>query len=447
MHVSVEIGEGLQRHVLVDIPAEPVKTAIDEKLKELASKVRIDGFRPGKVPVRIVKQRYYPAARQEVTNELLESSYREAIEQEKLQPAGNPIAVKEREATEKDGFSYTATIEVYPKVELQDLTGETLIECSSEITDIDIDNTIQTIREQNAKDETVEQPAEQGDTVHVDTTRQLEGEDTPQEDSHKQITLGSGHMIAGFEDGLIGARAGDERTLDLVIPDDHSDEEIAGKKAQYIVNIQKVTRSKLPELDEDFIKSLGIEDGTETRLRTETGDNLRIELSRKLRRIRKEEAFKLLATMNPFEVPTPLVENQAENLRDQLLDQWRIPPESRKNLGIDLKHFMKEAREQIHLGFLITAIVDEQKLQVSEDELREIAHEQAQSYQDPEKFIEASLREQEYRETLRNAVLEEKVTDWIYQQVNVEQKTVTFAELQKPTEAEETTENQDTTDA
>ena len=448
MHVSVEIGEGLQRRVLVDLPAEPVQTAIDEKLKEIASKVRIDGFRPGKVPIRIVKQRFYSDARHEVINELLESSYKEAIEQQKLQPAGNPSAVKEREAAEKDGYSYTATIEIYPEVELKDITGETLLERASEITEADIDNTIQAMRKQKAEVRTVDRPAELGDTVYIVSTRQLENEDKPKpEYLHEPIIIGSGEELAGFEEGLIGASTNDERTLDLVIPDDYDDTEIAGKKAQYVVEIQKITTSKLPELDEEFIKSLDIEDGTEASLRTEVGDNLRIELPRKLNRIRKEEGFELLVKMNPFEVPTPLVENQAEHLRDQLLDQWQVPVESRRSMGIDLKHFMEKARGQVHLGFLVTAVVEQQKLQVSEDELREMAHEQAQSYQEPEKFIESSLREPDAREALRNAVLEEKITDWIYQQVSVEQKTVTFEELQKPTEAESTVEDQDTTDA
>ena len=167
MHVSVESGEGLQRRVLVDIPAELVQTAIDEKLQELSGKVRIDGFRPGKVPMRIVKQRFYKNARQEVTGDLLESSYQEAIEQQQLKPASQPTNIEERKAAEKGGFSYTATLEVMPEITLQDLTGQQLVDQESEITDDDVESTIQTMREQKATDVDTNQPAEQGNKLYL----------------------------------------------------------------------------------------------------------------------------------------------------------------------------------------------------------------------------------------------------------------------------------------
>ena len=434
MQVSVESGEGLQRHLLVDIPAEPVQAAIDEKLKEIASEVRVDGFRPGKVPLRIVKQRFYNNARQDVVNDLLESSFVEALEQQAFQAAGRPTAIDERKAVEKGGFSYTATIEIIPEVNLQDLTEQTLVNRESELTEADIDATLLVMRKDKQIEVDVDRPAEPGDTVYIDYVGKVDGEDFYGNTAeNKSILLGSGDENEPFENALIGARVGDELTIQEKL-DKWAPTDVVGKIADYAVKVIRVTTNQLPELDEAFVKALDVEDGTEASLRAEVTHNLERELQRRLMQSRKDAAFGLLKKVNPLEVPRVLVEAQAGHLREQLLDEWQIPENTRKKIGagLGLEHFTDRAEQQVRLQFLVEEIVKEQSLQVSEDELRTMAHELSKPYKDPEKFIEDSLREQQSRETLRNLILEQKVVDWIYQQAQIENQTVTFDELKNP---------------
>lgn len=432
MQVSVESGEGLQRRILVDMPAEPVQAAIDEKLKEIADKVRIDGFRPGKVPFRIVKQRFYKSARQEVLNDLLESSYKEAVEQQDVRVAGQPTAIDEREAVEKGGFSYTATVEVVPDVVLQDLTEHTLVNRESELTEADIDETLLTMRKDKVTEIDVDRPAESGDTLYIDYEGKVDGEDYPGGTaSDKMLVLGSGDRSEQFEDALVGVRAGDELTISEELGED-AQEGFTGKLVNYAVKVLRVTNFELPELDEAFIKSLDVEDGTEASLRAEIKDNLEQELQRRLIQLRKDEAFGLLKKLNPLQVPNALVRIQAEYLREQMFDQWRIPEKSRAKMGLGLEHFTDRATQNVHLQLLVMQVTKEHSFQVSEDELRSLAHELSKPYQDPEEFIENSLRERNAREALRNMIIENKVVDWIYEQAVVETQVVTFDELKNP---------------
>ena len=447
MQVSVESGEGLERRVLVDIPAEPVQAAIDDKLKELAGTVRIDGFRPGKVPARIVKQRFYKHARQDVVSDLMASSYKEALEQQGLKAAGQPTAIDEREAAEKGGFSYTATLEVMPEVTLKDITDQQLVNQESAITDADVDTTIQTMRKQKATEVDVERAAEEGDTLYLDYVGTVDGEVfAGSEGNNQAVAIGSKTMSEHFEASLVGASVGDQLSITEILAEHYVDE-VKGKTAEYTVTVLRVTASPLPELDEAFIQSLDIEDGTEASLRSAVTENLEVELQRRLTELRKEKALALLKKINPLEVPTALVTLQAENLRSKLLDEWRIPRKDQDKFGIGLEHFMERAKDHVHLHFLVKKIVEEQSFQVSEDELRSMAHKIAKSYQKPEQFVETCLREQASRETLRNNVLENKVVNWIYQQVTVENQHLTFEALKNLPAAEDNDDKQDQTDA
>jgi len=431
MHVALETGTGLERQVLVDIPAETVTTAVDEKLRELAPKVKIDGFRPGKVPLRIVRQRFYRSAWQDVASELLESTYPKAIQELALDPASQPN-IEFREAAEKDGLSYTATIEVMPEIKLQAFTDQRLIDRQCTISEADIDDMIHTLRTQNTTQVDVERPAALEDTLYLDLSWLVAGNDKPFTESNAELKLGSGAIAPGLDTGLIGACAGDERILDLTIPDDEDDEESADELVQYTVKVLRVTESQLPELNTDFIQSLNIEDGTEASLREEVTDNLNIEVKRRLEQLRKDDAFQLLRDNNPLEIPKVLVEQQAKTLRNHMLERLGISIPNVKDDWLPTSTYTPQARQQIHLNLLFPELIQQHNLTATDEDIQHKAQELTQTYQEPEKAAASLLQDPEQRNHLANIVLEQKIVDWVFQQVTVETQSISFTDLKNP---------------
>ena len=268
MQVSVESGEGLEKRLLVDLPAERVSAEMDKKLKDLARHVRLDGFRPGKVPMRTIKQRFGEQVRQETYGTLIQETLYEAASQEKLMPAGEP-QVELREAAEEGGLGYTAIFEVMPEIKVADLAGQSLSRPLAEVTESDIDAMLDKLRKQRTTWNEVDRGAKDGDTVHMDFRGLVDGEAFDGGSAENvPLVLGSGSMIEGFESGLLGAKAGDERTLEVKFPEDYRAEHLAGKDATFEVKVLRVTEPQLPELDEEFIKGFGIEDGSPESLRT-----------------------------------------------------------------------------------------------------------------------------------------------------------------------------------
>ena len=257
MQVSVESGEGLVKRLLVNLPADKVNELVDAKLKEAARTVRMDGFRPGKVPMRVVKQRYGEQVKKDAYGELIQSSYYEAVTQENLKPVGDP-SIELREDEADGGLAYTATFEVMPEIEVADLTALEIKRPVTEVVDADIDNMIEKLRQQRTEWTDVDRGAQNDDRVTLDFTGLMDGEafeggtasDIP-------LVLGSGTMIPGFEEGLLGAKAGDKPVLELKFPEDYRVENLAGKDVTFEVEVKAVAEPKLPELDEEFVKSMG----------------------------------------------------------------------------------------------------------------------------------------------------------------------------------------------
>ncbi len=439
MRVSVESGEGLERRLLIDLPAEPVTEAVDAKLDDLAPKIRLPGFRAGKVPMRIIRQRFHQSVLEEVSRDLIESSYKEAIEQEALKPAGPPSNLEKREAAEAGGLSYTATLEVFPEIVLHEFGGHSLTERQCEITATDVDDTIQSIREQRANEKLVDRPAQSGDTLYIDfSTDVAEGDPIAQgSGENRPVRLGSDRDLPqAVQDGLIGAVADEERKISA---DHQADGDQDSRLVNYIVKVLKVTEPELPELNEDFIQSIGVKAGTEDAFRQEVTDNLNIELTNKLQELRRTEAFNLWLQVNPLALPQVLVTQQSGVLREQWLDQWKIPAEQRSQFtSLSLESFEPQARRQVYLGLLLSQWVQDQDIQVGEDELRVRAELNTQQYETPEEMANTFLRDPQMREQLRDQVIEDKVVDWIFAQVDVETEVLSFTEL-KAVSAEQVT--------
>jgi trigger factor len=428
MQVSVESGEGLERRLLVDLPAERVNAEMDKKLKDLARHVRLDGFRPGKVPMRTIKQRFGDQVRQETYGNLIQETLYEAASQEKLMPAGEP-KVELREAAEKGGLGYTAIFEVLPEIQLADLSGETIARPQAEVTEQDIDEMIDKLRNQRMKWTDVERAAQDGDTVHMNFKGMIDGEifeggtaeDVP-------LVLGSGAMIEGFESGLLGASAGDERTLEVTFPEDYRATHLAGKDAVFEVEVLRVSEPSLPDVDEDFVKAFGIEDGTTESLRADVSKNMAHELKQKIRGITKDRVMDLLVEKNPVDIPQAMVAQEAERMKQQMLQEMKQHGQS-SSVDLPASMFESQATRRVHLGLLVGEIIKTQELTVDQDKVRETIAEAAESYEDPQEVIDYYMRDNTARAGVENVVLENQVVDWVLDQVQLQDDDQSFADL------------------
>lgn len=428
MQVSLESGEGLERRLLVDLPAERVEAEMDKKLKDLARHVRLDGFRPGKVPMRTIKQRFGDQVRQETYGTLIQETLYEAASEHKLMPAGEP-QIELREAAEQGGLGYTAIFEVMPEVKVGDLSGQSLSRPVAQVLESDIDAMIDKLRKQRTVWNEVDRSAQDGDTVHMDFKGKVDGELFEGGSAENApLVLGSGSMIEGFESGLLGAKAGDERTLEVKFPDDYRAEHLAGKDATFDVKVLKVAEPQLPELDENFVKAFGVEDGTIESMRSDISKNMRHELKKKLDSITKERVMDVLIAANPMDIPKAMVANEAERMKQQMLQDMEQRGQS-TSMDLPASIFESQATRRVHLGLLVSEIMSAQQFKAEEDQLRETIAEFAESYEDPQEVIDYYLQDKNARAGIENLVLENHVVEWVLGQVKLADEEKAFSEV------------------
>ncbi len=428
MQVSVESGEGLERRLLVDLPKEQVESEVERKLSELAKTVRLDGFRPGKVPPRVIRQRFGDQVRQEVYGDLIQKSFYEAVQQTEVAPVGDP-SIDLRDAAEEGGLSYTATFQVMPEITLADLSGREVVKPVAEVTDADVDEMIEKLRSQRQTWEEVDRPAQDGDRVIIDFKGYIDGEAFEGGSAEEvPLVLGSGSMIDGFESGLLGASAGEERTLEVTFPEDYRAEHLAGKPATFEVKVRRVEASRLPEIDEEFVKEFGIEEGTEEALRAEVRKNMENELEQKISRMVKDAVTDLLREANPVEVPEAMVKREAEHMKQQAMQEMQARGQQ-SAFDLPASLFEEEARKRVQLSLLMGEIIDKQGLKAEEDEVRAMLERLAASYEDPQEVVDYYMNNPEQRATVEHLVLENKVVDWVLDQVVVKEDKRTFSDV------------------
>jgi len=423
MQVSVETLEGLQRKMTVQLPAEKVNEIIDDKLRTIARQVRLDGFRPGKVPLKVVRQRFGDHARQEAYGELIQSTFYEAASGEKLNPAGEPkIEVKD----DDEGFSYIAEFEVVPEVTLKDLSGATLERMTAEVNDADVDEMLEKLRKQRVTWNKVERAARDGDQVTVSFVGKVDGEEFEGGSAQNvPIELGAGRMIEGFEQGILGASAGEERTIHLDFPDDYQAAHLAGKPASFEITVNEVAEPVLPELDEEFARAFGVEEGGLEKLRADIRENMERELGQKLKSKNKEKVMDLLLETNDFTVPRAMIDSEAQRLKEETKQQMQ----GQSSVDLPLDIFREQAERRVKLGMLVAAIVEEQKIEVDEERVRSTVDDFAASYESPQELRDWYFADNERLNPVRNLVLEDQVVDWIMNQVNVVDEQSSFQEL------------------
>ncbi len=413
----------------VELPAERVDPEVEKRLREMTRSVRMNGFRPGKVPLSVLRKRYGEQVRQEVFASLIQSSYYEALEQQAVTPAGPP-KIEPEDKGPGQVLAYTATFEVAPEIVLGDFGAAEIKKPVAEVTDADLEEMIRKLRKQRAAWEEVERPAQTEDRLTIDFEGKIDGEAFDGgAAADASLELGSGNMIEGFEAGLAGATRGETRSLDVRFPDDYQAAHLAGKPAVFEVTVKKIEQPVLPEIDAAFIQAFGVEEGGEEAFRSEVRSNMERELKEKIHQKIKDGVMTAILETTPLDVPKSLIEQEAEALREHTRQSM-----GRQAPGIELplSLFEDQAQRRVKIGLLIAEIVKANGLKVDAEQVEARIRDAAQSYENPDEVVEFYKTNQEQRGQIENLVLEDQVVDWVMQQVQVADEPVGFEELMDP---------------
>jgi trigger factor len=431
MQVSVEKTEGLERKLTIAIPGDRVDTAVNARLQEAAQTIRLNGFRQGKVPLKVVKNKFGKGVRQEVVGELMNQTYFEAIAQESLKPAGQP-RIEPTSMDEGKDVEFVAVFEVYPEIELPDFAAIKAERLVAEVSDDDIDEMIETLRKQRQTWVPVERAAADGDMVNIDYVGKKEGEEFQGGKAAGQnLVLGSERMIPGFEDGVIGKSAGEDFTLQLKFPDEYHSEELAGAEVEFELTLNTVSEQSLPEVNEDFFKSFGVEEGGMEAFREEVSNNMQREMKTASRNKLKTTLMDALISDLEVAIPAALMSNEIHQLKHQTVQQMGggqgFDPHSMPD---DL--FREQAKRRVTLGLILGEVISQQSIQADADKVRDAVEEIAATYESPEEVVKWYYSNEEQLQGIESSVIEDQVFDYIIEQAQVSDKEVSYQDVIKP---------------
>ena len=432
MQVSVETTNGLERKITVAIEEERISDVVDGRLQDMTKTVKVKGFRQGKVPLKIVKQQYEQQVRQEVVGDVLQSTLYEAIGQEKLNPAGQP-RIDSLKSDPGKGMEYTALFEIYPEVKLGDLSKETIEKPVAEISDKDIEEMLDTVRGQHKEWESVDRAAKEGDQLNINFKGTIDGELFPGGEANDMpIELGSGRMIKGFEEGLIGAKAGDDVNLSVTFPDDYHAKELAGKPAQFETHVNKVEEAKLPELNDDFAKKLGIKDASVENMHKEIKGSMQQELDSRLNTQLKSSVMDALVNAHDFDVPKPLIEDESEAIKKNMLENLKQQGMQDQGMQLDASMFADQAIRRVKLGLIMNEIVKSEDIKPNEERVKKKVEEIAAPYEQPQQVIDWYMGDKQRLAEVQALVTEEQIVDWAMEKAKVVDKSMTFKDVMSP---------------
>ncbi|SLM64037.1 MULTISPECIES: trigger factor [Dickeya] len=431
MQVSVETTQGLGRRVTITVAADSIENAVKSELVNVAKKVRIDGFRKGKVPAKIVEQRYGASVRQDVLGDLMQRHFVDAIIKEKINPAGAPNYVPGEYQVGGD-FTYSVEFEVYPDVELKGLDTIEVEKPLVDVSDADVDGMLDTLRKQQATWKDADGAASAEDRVTIDFTGSVGGEEFEGgKASDFVLAMGQGRMIPGFEDGIVGHKAGDEFTIEVKFPEDYHAENLKGQDAKFVIVLKKVEERELPELTADFIKRFGVEDGSIDGLRAEVRKNMERELKGAIRNRVKSQVIDGLVKANEIDVPAALIDGEIDVLRRQAAQ--RFGGNEKQALELPRELFEEQAKRRVVVGLLLGEVIESNELKADEDRVNALIDEIASAYEDPSEVVEYYKKNKEMLNNMRNVALEEQAIETLLSSAKVVEKNVSFNELMNQT--------------
>jgi len=432
MQTNLETIGQLERRLSVAVPVATIETEIGRRLARLAKTVKVAGFRPGKVPMKMVAQQYGPQVRSEVIGDAVQSSFAEAMRGQNLRIAGYP-RIEPKEASTDGQLEFQATFEVYPEVRIGDLAGASIERPVAEVAAADIDHTIDVLRKQRIRYEPVARPVQAGDRVIVDFTGTIDGvEFAGGQAKDFPIVLGENRMLPEFEAALTGLSANDSRTFPLTFPADYHGKEVAGKAAQFALTVKSVDEGKLPPVDSEFAKAFGVASGSVDELRAEIGQNLALELKRKIEGRVKEQAFAALRSKAEFALPKSLIEIEADGMMRKMADDLMRQGMKAEDVKLSPELFRASAEERVALGLAVGELVRAEGLAAKPDQVKALVTEAAQTYEQPEAVVRWHFEKAERLAEFEALAVERNVVDWILARASVVDKPSTFADLMGP---------------
>lgn len=426
MSISIETLEGLQRRVTVTVPADKIEAGYKEQLKGYAKNARVDGFRKGKVPHSIIEQRFGLAARQDVLSEEMQRAFFDVVIAEKINLAGRPTFTPNNYQPGQE-FSFTATFEVFPEVELKGLENIEVEKPVVEITEADLDKMVDVLRKQQATFAETAEAAKADDRVTIDFVGSVDGEEFEGgKASDFVLAMGQGRMIPGFEEGIVGHKAGEQFDINVTFPAEYHAENLKGKAAKFAITLKKVENTVLPELTEEFVKKFGSAKTVEE-LRAEIKKNMQRELKNALTVRVKNQVINGLLANNDIEVPTSAVAEEVDVLRQQAVQRFGGKPEMAAQLPAEL--FEADAKRRVQVGLLLSSVITSNELKVDEDRVKETIAELASAYEQPAEVVEYYAKNPRLTDNIRNVVLEEQAVEAVLAKAKVTEKASSFDEV------------------
>ncbi|MEE3609629.1 trigger factor [Avibacterium paragallinarum] len=430
MSFNIETTQGLERRVTLTVPAETVEQAVREELKRVAKNARVDGFRKGKVPPHIIEKRFGASVRQDVLGDLLQKHFFNVLVESKVNLAGRPTFNVEQFEAGKD-LVFTATFEVYPEVELKGLDQIKVEKPVVEITEADIDKMVDVLRKQQATWEETQEPAKADDRVTIDFVGSVDGEEFEGgKATDFVLAMGQGRMIPGFEEGIVGHKAGEQFDIDVTFPEEYHAENLKGKAAKFAITLKKVEVMVLPELTDEFVAKFGPNTKTVADLRAEIAKNMQRELKNALTARVKNQVIEGLIEQNPIDVPAAAVEQEIDVLRQQAAQRFGGNQQQASQLPREL--FEEQAKRRVQVGLLLAEVIASNELKVDEDRVNVMIDEIASAYEQPAEVVEYYKNNKELMNNIRNAVLEEQAVDAVLAKAQVSEKAASFDEVMNP---------------
>ena len=429
MQMTLETLGHLERRLHVALPKAQIEEEIQKRLAQLAKTAKIPGFRPGKVPLKMVAQQYGPQVRSDVISDTVQSSLNDAIREQNLRVAGYP-RIEPKQDVAEDEFGFSAVFEVYPEIKLGDFSTVKISRPQVEVTPADVDRTIDILRKQRARYEPANRPAKQGDRAIVDFTGAIDGvEFSGGQARDFTITLGEGKMLPAFDAALAGMSAGDTKSFELTFPADYHGKEVAGRTASFTLTLKSLSEPQLPAVDAEFAKNFGIASGSVDELRAEITANLAVELKRKIEGVLKDQVMRALLQTSQLVVPKSLVELEAQNLRERTEAELKNRGVKTEEMDLTPEVFRPQAEERVAFSLVLNELVRTQQLQARPEQIRALVEEAAQSFEQPEAVLRWHYEQPDRLNEYEVRAVERNVIDWALQRAQVEDQPTPFSAL------------------
>ena len=432
MQVSVEITQGLERRLTISVPAETVDVEVKNRLRQVSKTQRIDGFRPGKVPPSVIQKRYGKSVRQEVAGEIMQRNFVDAIIAEKINPAGRPSFVAK---SNEDGkpLEFEATFEIYPEVELKDLEKIAVERPDVEVNDSDLDEMFVTLQKQHQTWKENKRVTKKGDKLTLDFNGRVDGEDFEGGKAEGfELELGAGRMIPGFEKEITGMKAGEEKTIKVTFPEDYHAENLKGKEAEFDIVVHKTEGSVLPDVDEEFAKLFGVEEGGVDALRAEVSKNMTRELTQAVKGKVKEQVIEGLLAGHEVGLPSALVAQEVDVLRQQAMQRFQGQMDPKNLPELPSEMFTEQAERRVKIGLLLGEVIKVNEIKVDNAKVDELIATAASAYEDPKEVIEYYANNKELMQQMQNVALEEQAVEFLVEKADVSSKKASFKDIMNP---------------